>query len=117
MRIERWLPHLPIMQRAAAVVCHGGMGITQKALATGVPVCVVPFGRDQFEVAKLVRLSGCGTVVMPDQLNPGNLTRAVRDAMTMRAGAERVAAGFRKAGGSAAAAEVVERLVAASVTT
>ena len=40
VRIERWLPHLPIVQRAAAVVCHGGMGITQKALAAGVPVCV-----------------------------------------------------------------------------
>jgi MGT family glycosyltransferase len=117
VRIERWLPHLPIMQRAAAVVCHGGMGITQKALATGVPVCVVPFGRDQFEVAKLVGLSGCGTVVMPDQLNAGNLASAVRGAMTMRAGAERVAEGFRKAGGSAAAADAVESLVGASLTT
>ncbi len=70
VRVQRWLQHLPIMQRAAAVVCHGGMGITQKALAAGVPVCVVPFGRDQFEVAKLVGGSGCGTVVMPDQLDP-----------------------------------------------
>ena len=38
VRIERWLPHLPVMSHAAAVVCHGGMGITQKALAAGVPV-------------------------------------------------------------------------------
>ena len=30
------------------------MGITQKALAAGVPVCAVPFGRDQFEVARRV---------------------------------------------------------------
>ena len=28
------------------------MGATQKALAHGVPVCAVPFGRDQFEVAR-----------------------------------------------------------------
>jgi len=117
VRIERWLPHLPIMQRAAAVVCHGGMGITQKALAARVPVCVVPFGRDQFEVAKLVGLSGCGTVVMPDQLNPDNLASAIGKAMTMRAGAERVAEGFRKAGGSPAAADAVEGLVGASLTT
>jgi len=117
VRIERWLPHLPIMQRAAAVVCHGGMGITQKALAARVPVCVVPFGRDQFEVAKLVGRSGCGTVVMPDQLNPDNLASAIGKAMTMRAGAERVAEGFRKAGGSPAAAEAVEGLVGASLTT
>lgn len=28
------------------------MGVTQKALAAGVPVCVVPFGRDQPEERK-----------------------------------------------------------------
>jgi MGT family glycosyltransferase len=111
VRIERWLPHLSVMRRTAAVVCHGGMGITQKALSVGVPVCVVPFGRDQFEVAKLVRLSGCGTVVMPDQLNPDTLASAVREAMTMGDGADRVAEGFRRAGGSVAGADAVEGLV------
>src|SRR6185437_965317 len=44
--VERYLPHAPLLERASCVVCHGGMGITQKALANGVPVCVVPFGRD-----------------------------------------------------------------------
>jgi UDP:flavonoid glycosyltransferase YjiC (YdhE family) len=117
VRIERWLPHLPIMERAAAVVCHGGMGTTQKALAAGVPVCVVPFGRDQFEVAKLVALSGCGTVVMPDQLNPTNLASAVRTAMTMRPGAARIAEGFSRAGGPGATADAVERLVGATLST
>jgi MGT family glycosyltransferase len=117
VRIERWLPHMPIMQRAAAVVCHGGMGTTQKALAAGVPVCVVPFGRDQFEVAKLVALSGCGTVVMPDQLNPATLASAARTAMTMRPGAARIAEGFGRAGGSVATADTVERLVGATLST
>ena len=37
--------------------------------------------------------------------------------MTMRAGAERVAEGFRQAGGPAASADAVERLVGASVAT
>ena len=117
VRVQRWLQHLPIMQRAAAVVCHGGMGITQKALAAGVPVCVVPLGRDQFEVAKLVGSSGCGTVVMPDQLDPAHLGSAVRAAMSMRAGAARVAEGFRQAGGPAASADAVESLVGASLAT
>ncbi|MCV7070521.1 glycosyltransferase, partial [Mycobacterium rufum] len=40
---------------------HGGMGITQKALARGIPVCAVPFGRDQFEVARRVQVARCGT--------------------------------------------------------
>jgi hypothetical protein len=37
VRIERYVPHSPVLRRAACAVCHAGMGITQKALAHGVP--------------------------------------------------------------------------------
>ena len=116
-RIERWLPHQPVIDRAACVVCHGGMGITQKALAAGVPVCIVPFGRDQFEVAKLVEMAGCGTTVMPDKLGPASLATAVREAMGMRRSAESIADSFRRAGGAPAAADRVEALLGARVAT
>ncbi len=110
-RVARWLPHGPIMERAACVVCHGGMGITQRALAAGVPVCVVPFGRDQSEVATRVEASGAGTRVPPQTLDPSALRAAVREAMTMGAGARRIAAGFRRAGGAPAAADALESLL------
>ena len=42
-------------------VTHGGMGATQKALDHGVPVCVVPFGRDRYEVARRVEVARGGT--------------------------------------------------------
>jgi MGT family glycosyltransferase len=113
-RVTSWLSHGPLVQRAACVVCHGGMGITQKALAAGVPVCVVPFGRDQFEVAGRVVASGAGTAVFPDALDAATLRTAIHDAMTMRAGAERAAAGFVRAGGSSAAADALELLVGTS---
>ena len=106
--VERWLPHGQLVKRAACVVCHGGMGITQRALAAGVPVCVVPFGRDQFEVAGRVASSQAGTVVMPEQLGAPALAAAIKEALTMRAGARRVAAGFARAGGAAAAADSLE---------
>jgi hypothetical protein len=41
-RVEQFLPHGPVLDRAACAVTHGGMGATQKALARGVPVCAVP---------------------------------------------------------------------------
>jgi len=44
VRVERFVPHTPLLERAVCVVCHAGMGITQKALAHGVPVVAVPFG-------------------------------------------------------------------------
>ena len=115
--IEQWLPHGHLLTRASCVVCRGGMGVTQKALAAGVPVCVVPFGRDQFEVAQQVAAAGAGTVLMPDQLTPEHLRDAVREAMTMKTGAARVADGFAQTGGGAAAADSVEALLATQVST
>jgi MGT family glycosyltransferase len=50
--LRRFVPHAAVLPNACAVVCHGGMGITQRALAAKVPVCVVPWGRDQMEVAR-----------------------------------------------------------------
>ena len=109
-RVVDWLPHGAVVPRADVVVCHGGMGITQKALAAGVPVCVVPFGRDQFEVAGRVAATGAGTVVFPDAMNTDTLREAVRDAMGKRREAERIAAGFAAAGGASAAADALESL-------
>lgn len=107
-RVERFVPHGPLLREAACVVCHGGMGITQKALAAGVPVCVVPFGRDQLEVARHVELAGAGTRLVPRRLSPERLRRAVREAMARAPGARRVAEGFLSAGGARAAADAVE---------
>jgi MGT family glycosyltransferase len=109
--VERYVPHGPILRRAAAVVCHGGMGITQKALAAGVPVCVVPFGRDQLEVARHVEVANAGIRLLPKDLTPSRLREAIARARERRAGAERVAAAFRAAGGPAAAAAALEALL------
>ncbi|MDQ3938129.1 MAG: glycosyltransferase [Chloroflexota bacterium] len=114
--VARWLPHGPVIQKAACVVCHGGMGITQRALAAGVPVCVVPFGRDQTEVAARVVNAGAGTELSPESLNPASLRTAIREAMAMRAGAQRVAAGFARAGGAPAAAGALELQVVSRVS-
>jgi MGT family glycosyltransferase len=107
-RVEAFTPHGPILDRAACAVTHGGMGATQKALARGVPVCAVPFGRDQFEVARRVEVVGAGTRLPASRLTPERLRDTVRLAMTRRDGALRVAAAFKEAGGPAAAAGAIE---------
>lgn len=110
VRIERFVPHSPVLERAACVVCHAGMGITQKALAHGVPVVAVPFGRDQPEVARRVEVAGAGVRLVPRQLRPDRLRQAVHRAIELRPGAERIAAAFRAAGGATAAADAIEGL-------
>ncbi len=110
-RVERFVPHTPLLARAACVVCHGGMGITQKALAAGVPVCVVPFGRDQLEVARHVEVAGAGVRLLPKNLTPARLRDAVRATRAHKSGAERVGVAFSSAGGVARAAGELEQLV------
>lgn len=111
-RLEPFLPHTPILARAAVAVTHGGAGSTQKALAAGVPVCVVPFGRDQLEVARRVEVAGAGTRLPAHQLTPKRLRAKIREAMTKRPGAQSVADGFAAAGGPVAAADAFEALLA-----
>ena len=107
-RVLSFAAHGPILDRAACAITHGGMGATQKALARGVPVCAVPFGRDQFEVARRVEVAGAGTRLTPRRLSPDRLRAAVREAIGRRAGAQRVADGYRRTGGVGSAAQAVE---------
>jgi MGT family glycosyltransferase len=115
-RVARFLPHGPIIERAACVVSHGGQGTTQRALASGVPLCVVPFCRDQFDVARRVEVAGAGVRLHHKRLSAGRLRSAVREAVGKRAGAERVRAGFAAAGGAPAAADAFEDLLPPAVT-
>ncbi len=110
-RVVKFLPHSPVLERAVCVVCHGGMGITQKALASGVPVCVAPFGRDQLEVARHVEVAGAGTRLPAARLRPDRLRSAVREAMSKKAGAERIAGAFARVGGPRAAADALDGLM------
>jgi MGT family glycosyltransferase len=110
-RVERFVPHSALLGRAVCAVTHGGAGATQKALAAGVPVCVVPFGRDQLEVARRAEVAGAGTTVSSRRLSPERLRAAVHDAISKRDGARRVADGYRAAGEASAAADAMHELV------
>lgn len=110
-RVERFVPHGPLLERSLCAVTHGGMGVTQKALAEGVPVCAVPFGRDQREVARRVEVCGAGSRLPASRLTPKRLRAKVREAIACREGASRVASAFDAAGGARAAADAVESLL------
>lgn len=109
--VREFVPHHLVLDRAVCAITHGGMGATQKALSYGVPVCVVPFGRDQLEVARRVEQAGCGTRLPARKLSPRRLRQRSLQAMRMSAGARRVAAGFVAAGGPARGADLIEKQV------
>lgn len=107
-RITKFVPHGPVLERAVCAVTHGGMGATQKALVHGVPVCAVPFGRDQLEVARRVEVAEAGSRLPARRLSPKRVRDKVREAMTHTAGAARIASAFATSGGAPAAADAIE---------
>ncbi|MBW0015889.1 glycosyltransferase [Mycobacterium sp.] len=115
--VSRFVNHGAVLDRAICVVTHGGMGTTVKALDRGVPVCVVPFARDQAEVARRVEVARCGTRLPARRLTEARLRAAVLEATTMVDGAGRVAAGFAATGGVARGAELIERSLARDLLT
>ncbi|MBJ7458930.1 MAG: glycosyltransferase family 1 protein [Thermoleophilaceae bacterium] len=108
-RVEQFVPHSRLLERAACAVTHGGMGATQKALAHGVPVCAVPFGRDQLEVARRVEVSGAGTRLPSARLSAARLRAKVLEAIELGDGANRIAEAYERTGGAAAAADAIEQ--------
>jgi UDP:flavonoid glycosyltransferase YjiC (YdhE family) len=109
--ITRTVSHRRALERAACVVCHGGMGITQKALAAAVPVCAVPFGRDQHEVARRVELSGGGVRLPARRLDPRRLRTGVERTIALRDGAARIASAFAAIDGPTLAADALDRVI------
>mgnify|MGYP000964789833 FL=1 len=111
-RIERFLPHAAVVPQMDVVVTHGGMGTVQRALAAGVPLVVVPWGRDQSETAQRVVHCGAGTSVAPRKLTPERIREAVREAQSRTTQAALVAQAFADAGGARRAADVLAGLLA-----
>jgi UDP:flavonoid glycosyltransferase YjiC (YdhE family) len=91
--------HDRLLPECAAVVSHGGLGTVLRALAHGVPLLVLPLGRDQALNAVRVERLGAG-IALPADAPPERLRSAVRTLLgdasfraAAGAAAERIAAG------------------------
>jgi UDP:flavonoid glycosyltransferase YjiC (YdhE family) len=65
VHVEAWVPQADVVAHADLVVSHGGSGTTFGALASGVPVVVVPLFADQFTNGDRVEDAGAGVSVGP----------------------------------------------------
>jgi UDP:flavonoid glycosyltransferase YjiC (YdhE family) len=76
LAVTDWDDHDALLARCKAVVTHGGLGTTLRALAHGLPLVVLPLGRDQaFNAARVTEL-GAGIA-----LGAGADTEAIRHAL------------------------------------
>jgi UDP:flavonoid glycosyltransferase YjiC (YdhE family) len=80
-------PHAQVLEHARAVVTHGGHGTVMKTLAAGVPMVVMPHGRDQKDNGVRVRASGTG-LVLPRNASSRRIATALQRVLDDRSFAE-----------------------------
>jgi UDP:flavonoid glycosyltransferase YjiC (YdhE family) len=107
-------PFRHLFPLCAAVVHHGGVGTTAKALAAGAAQVILPLAWDQPDNARRLEVLGVGATLGPRQRTAGHLARALLRLMTpeVRARCRAVAERAQKMDGLEVAAEWVEGLAA-----
>jgi len=91
-------PHREVLQHAAAVVTHGGHGTVVKALAAGVPMVLLPHGRDQGDTAVRVTARGAG-IALKRTADADTIAAAIRNVLqqpTYRAAAQQLGTEIRR---------------------
>jgi UDP:flavonoid glycosyltransferase YjiC (YdhE family) len=73
--------HDRLMPECSIVISHGGLGTVTRALAHGVPVLVLPLGRDQAFNASRVEDLGAG-IALPETSPADRIRAAIRTLLT-----------------------------------
>ena len=77
VHLSNYVPHSAVLAESCLVISHAGHGIVMKALYHGVPMVLVPWGRDQPGVAARAEALGVATVVRRDACNDASVAQAV----------------------------------------
>jgi MGT family glycosyltransferase len=110
--IVRSAPHREVLRHAALVVTHSGHGTVTKALAAGVPMVLLPHGRDQADTAARVTLRGAG-IALKRTARPDIIAEAARrvlETASYRAAARRLGEAIRRDAGSDALVHELEAI-------
>lgn len=112
--VREFVPQLDLLSHLDAVVCHAGDNTVGEALAHGVPLVVAPIRDSQPVVAAQVVSAGVGVRVVFSRVGAAELRHAlttVLDEPSYRTAARHVQRSFTAAGGAAAAAEHLAKLL------
>src|SRR5437588_5900255 len=112
-RVEDYVSHRAALQRSHVLLSHAGHGSVMKALWYGVPMVLIPWGRDQPGVAARAERLGVARVVPRDQLTAetvGSALDAVLENPTFGEAARSHAARLRQQDPVAVACAAIEAL-------
>lgn len=80
--VEPFVRHDAVLERAALFVSHGGHGGVMRSMWHGVPVVLIPWGRDQDGVGYRAERLGVAKVVPRDLLSVDSVADAINAALT-----------------------------------
>lgn len=115
VRVEPFLPHDSVLPHVSGVVSHAGNGTVTHAACAGVPLVLLPEGRDQFEVARGAVAAGIAVELRRDEVDAATMRSALRAILHDPAYRERATAVAERAAGYDApvtAADAIEAAVA-----
>jgi len=78
VHVTGYVPHSQILPQCCLVISHAGHGIVMKALTHGIPMVLVPWGRDQPGVAARARRLGTAVVVSRQKYSEKTLLKAMK---------------------------------------
>lgn len=117
VRVAPFVPHSLLLPRVSTVVSHAGNGTVTAAACSGVPLLLLPAGRDQFEVASGAAAAGVAIVLERADLSAVRMRSAVRALLgpgDYRTRAAEIARRARSYDARAAGATAVEELLGAA---
>lgn len=115
--VQKQVPQLELLPHLDAVVCHAGHNTVCESLMNGLPMVVIPIAYDQSHVAGRVVRVGAGLRLNFNRFKAWHLGEAVAEVLNnpdFKHAAAEIAGSFVQAGGTGAAAELLERLATTS---
>lgn len=112
-----YLPQIAALERAAALVTHGGANSIMEALWAGAPMLVSPICNDQHHNAELLARRSAAVVADLATDSVASVRGALEALLSTgreRSAAAHITASYRSADGASAAAALIERCAAGS---
>jgi MGT family glycosyltransferase len=114
VHLTGYIPHSWVLPYCRLVISHAGHGIVMKAMFHGVPMVLVPWGRDQPGVAARAERLGAAVVVAKSECNVPTLTQAIEKILTDPQYCKRlqtISSRLQKIDGVAEAVDHIERFL------
>jgi MGT family glycosyltransferase len=109
--VVSYAPQAEVLARAALTITHAGLNTVLDSMANSVPVVAVPITFEQPAIARRVEWAGAGRAIALSGLTADRLREAVTTVLkdpAYGAAARRLSAATKQAGGTRAAADIVE---------